>query len=83
MATTISKIAVGKWNDRTNLDYVPVNSVLPNGVRYNAFGVPSTSAVDPGLTRRPYKIEEAGSVTYIMYDDDTNSDVAIFKTEEI
>lgn len=83
MATTISKIAVGKWNDRANLDYVPVNSTLPNGVRYDAFGVPSTSAVEPGLTRRPYKIEEAGSASYIMYDDDAKGDVAIFKIEEV
>lgn len=83
MATTISMIAVGKWNDRANLNFVPVNSALPNGVRYDAFGVPSTSAVEPGLTRRPYKIEEAEGVSYIMYDDDANGSVAIFKIAEV
>ena len=83
MPTTVSMIALGKWDDRANLNYVPVNSALPNGARYNAFGVSNKSAADPGLTRRPYKIEEAEGVSYIMYDDDANNDVAIFKIAEV
>lgn len=82
MSVTIQMVALGRWENRANLNYVPVNSALPNGARYNAFGISSRSATDPGLTRRPYKIEEAEGVSYIMYDDDAKGDVAIFKVAE-
>jgi hypothetical protein len=78
----VTMIAVGKWDDRGNLDFVPCNERV-NGKRYNAFGVQISAAGDPAAVRRPYKIEEVGTTTYVMYDDDTLTDVPIFKTTEI
>ena len=82
MAETIQLIALGRWDNRANLPYQPVNARLANGKRYNAFGVPISQAGDPAEIRRPYKIEESGGITYVMYDDDTFDDVPIFKTVE-
>ena len=79
----ITLIALGKWADRATLNYQPVNSRLANGRRYNAFGVPICAAGDPAETRRPYRIEETGGTTYVMYDDDTTGNVPIFKTAEV
>ena len=76
-------VALGRWADRANLNYQPVNNRFPNGKRYNAFGVPISAAGDPAETRRPYRIEELGSTSYVMYDDDSNADVPIFKTQEL
>jgi hypothetical protein len=81
MSTITTMIAVGRWSKRTNLQYVPCNEKAA-GQKYNAFGVPNSAAMDPTITRRPYKIEENGSTTYIMYDDDTYSDVAIYRIQE-
>lgn len=82
MAQFITLIAVGKWADRAHLAYVPVNNKV-NGRRYNAFGVPISQAGDPAEVRRPYRLEEDGSTTYVCYDDDTLAEVPIFKTEEV
>ena len=82
MPVTVTMVACGRWENRQNLNYVPVNSALPNGVRYSAFGISSKSVTDPALTRRPYKIDESGNTIYIMYDDDQFGDVAIFKVTE-
>lgn len=81
MAQYVTMIAVGKWENRGSLNYVPVNNKIA-GKRYNAFGVPIVSAGDPAEVRRPYKMEEADGTTYVMYDDDSLADVAIFKTVE-
>lgn len=81
MAQYVTMIAVGKWDDRANLNYVPCNERV-NGKRYNAFGVAIVSAGDTAEVRRPYKMEEDGGTTYVMYDDDSNVDVPIFKTVE-
>ena len=83
MATIITTLAVGKWDDRANLNYQPVNNQLSNGRRYNAFGVLISRAGDPAETRRPYKVEEAGGTTYVMYDDDANGGVPIYKMVEV
>lgn len=80
MAQYVTTVAVGKWNDRANLDYAPVNSKV-NGVLYNAFGVRITSAGGTADTRRPYRMEESGNTTYVMYDDDAKGGVPIFKVE--
>ena len=82
MATTITTVALGKWDDRANLNYAPCNNKLANGRRYNAFGVPISQAGDPAETRRPYKVEEDGGTVYVMYDDDSNGDAVIFKMVE-
>lgn len=81
MANYVTMIALGKWEDRATLSYVPVNEKL-NGRRYNAFGVAIVNAGDPAEVRRPYKIEEDGTTSYVMYDDDTKADVPIYKTVE-
>lgn len=83
MAQYVTTVALGRWADRDNLNYKPANSRLEDGKRYNAFGVPISRAGDPAELRRPYKIEEAGNVAYVMYDDDTNDVVPIFKTAEM
>lgn len=82
MPITTQLIALGKWENRASLNYQPVNARLENGRRYNAFGVPISQAGDPAEVRRPYKIEETGGTTYVMYDDDTAEDVPIFKSVE-
>lgn len=81
--TTTTLIALGKWDDRANLNFVPVNNQLANGRRYNAFGVQISRAGDPAETRRPYKIEELDGTTYVMYDDDSAVDVPIYKAVEV
>ncbi len=78
MSVITTMIAVGKWNNKENLNFVPVGERV-NGVRYTAYGVPATSAGDPAAERRPYKIEDNGTDTYIMYDDDSRSDVPIYR----
>lgn len=82
MANYITTIAVGRWNDRANLSYQPVNNRI-NGKCYNAFGVEIYRAGDPAETRRPYKMEESGTTTYVMYDDDSANDVPIYRTTEV
>lgn len=81
MAVYTTTVAVGKWANRKNLTYVPVNNRI-NGKTYNAFGVASDRSIDPVQTRRPYKIEEDGNTSYVMYDDDSAADVAIYRTVE-
>lgn len=83
MAQTVTTIALGTWDERTALPFIPVNSKFPNGARYNAFGVRIASAGDAAETRRPYRIDETGSTTYVMYDDDSEGPVPIYKTEEV
>lgn len=79
--TTTTTIALGIWENRAQLPYLPVNSQLANGARYNAFGVRISRAGDPAETRRPYKIEElADGTSYVMYDDDSAGEVPIYKT---
>ena len=82
MPTTVTTIAVGKWENRKNLEYAPCNERV-KGKRYNAFGVQISQAGDPAEVRRPYKMEEDGTTIYVMYDDDAFADVPIFKTEEV
>jgi hypothetical protein len=50
MAQYVTLIAVGKWENRASLTYVPVNERI-NGKRYNAFGVPISQAGDPAEVR--------------------------------
>jgi hypothetical protein len=80
MPVITQTIAVGKWADRKKLDYQPVNSRVINGSSFNAFGVANRASLDLCLTRRPYKIDESESVTYVMYDDDSESEVAIYRS---
>lgn len=82
MAQIVTMIAVGKWSNRETLNYVPVNTKI-DGVLYNAFGMVSNSAYDQAIIRRPYRIEEDSGVTYVMYDDDTNGAVPIYRTTEV
>lgn len=81
MAQFITMIAVGKWANRESLQFVPVNNKV-NNKRYNAYGVQIVSAGDPAEVRRPYRMEENGGTTYVMYDDDSFDDVPIYKTVE-
>lgn len=83
MPQYVTTVGLGRWEDRASLNYQPVNAQLANGKRYGAFGVPISQAGDPAEVRRPYRIEEAGSVAYVMYDDDSFGDVPIFKTSEM
>ena len=82
MPQYVTMIAVGKWENRASLTYVPVNERV-NGKRYNAFGVPISQAGDPAEVRRPYRMEEDGNTTYVCYDDDSRVDVPIYKTVEV
>ena len=83
MAEYVTSIALGTWDERSTLDFQPVNNRLKDGKRYNAFGVAISQAGDPAETRRPYRIEEIGSTSYVMYDDDANGPVPIYKTSEV
>lgn len=80
MSTITTEIAKGKWSSRGSLPYIPVNNVL-DGTQYNSFGLEVNHPL-AGETRRPYRIETAGSVTYISYDDDSKTDVCIFRVTE-
>jgi hypothetical protein len=82
MARYVTLIAIGKWDNRATLTYVPVNEII-NGKRYNAFGVAFNAAGDPRMIRRPYRMEENGAETYVMYDTDEHTDVPIYKTVEV
>ena len=73
--TITTEIGYGKWNDRKSLDYIPCNSPL-DGKFYGPYG-----DIDP-FERRPYKIEEDGGVSYVMYDEDSNGAVIYRITEE-
>ena len=74
---TITEIAFGMWDERASLEYIPPNSPL-KGKFYGAFG-----DTDFTLTRRPYKIEEASGVSYVMYDDDKNGGAVIYRLTEV
>jgi hypothetical protein len=82
MPVTTTTIALGRWENRTSLDYRPVNAILSNGRRYGPFGVPISQAGDTAEIRRPYRIDEQGSTTYIMYDDDQFGDVPVYRVVE-
>lgn len=73
--TVTTEIAFGKWNDRKSLDYIPCNSPL-DGKFYGPYGDLDS------FERRPYKIEENGGVSYVMYDEDSNGSVIYRITEE-
>jgi hypothetical protein len=80
MSVTTTTIALGKWDNRANLDYKPCNNTLDDGNVYDAYGKRIPYG---GKTRRPYKIEQLDNGTaYIMYDDDSNGDVPIYKVVE-
>ena len=80
MAVTTTTIAIGKWANRANLNFVPCNSRV-NGKFYGAFGLELTNAMAVH-ERRPYRIDENGTTVYITYDDDTNGDVVIYRLQE-
>lgn len=82
MAEHVTLIAVGRWEERNSLSFVPVNEKV-NGILYNAFGVPVSAAGDPAAVRRPYRMEESGTTTFVMYDSDERVDVPIYKIEEV
>lgn len=73
-------LALGKFDNRENLDYKPVNEPI-NGAYYNSFGLKLNHPL-ANVTRRPYKIDTQGDTTYIMFDDDAKSDVCIYKIVE-
>ena len=79
MSTTINTIAIGRWENRAALDYKPVNSVMEDGKTYDARGVPVCCYPRNYTERRPFKIEENGDVAYVMYEDDTEKDVPIYR----
>lgn len=80
MAVITTTIAVGKWSSRASLSYTPCNSGV-NGKVYNPFGVEVGHPLSTH-ERRPYKIEENGTTTYIMYDDDSKGNVPIYRIQE-
>ena len=77
MPVYTTKIAVGKWENRVELEFFPANAKV-NGKRYNAFGIPITHSTEESEIRRPYKIDETSERVYIMYDDDAAGEVPIF-----
>jgi hypothetical protein len=79
----VQMIALGTWAERASLAYKPVNSVLGNGMRYGAYGVPVVTGGDTGGSRRPYRVDESDTTAYIMYDDDANGPVPIYRITEV
>lgn len=73
-------LAIGKFDNRETLNYQPVNEPI-NGACYNAFGVKINHPY-ANAERRPFKVDAQGSVTYIMFDNDANADVCIYKIVE-
>lgn len=73
-------LAIGKFADRENLDYKPVNEPV-NGVFYNSYGLKVNHSL-ANTVRRPFKIDVQGNTTYIMFDDDSKSDVCIYRIVE-
>ena len=80
MAVTTTTVALGKWANRSNLKYQPCNNPV-NGRKLNAFGLQLGDGA-ANMLRRPYKVDEQGSVAYVMYEDDSRTDVPIFRIVE-
>jgi hypothetical protein len=81
----VTKMALGRWDEKYILDYRPVNERQKDGKFYGPYGLPINLDNSP---RRPFKIFKTfdlyeNEYTYIMYDDDTNGDVAIYYVEHI
>ena len=68
MSIITTEVAVGEWEDRANLDYVPCNDAIPGYGFVDALGRKIPAARTEDQNRKPYKVETGGSVTYIKYD---------------
>lgn len=69
MAVITTEIAIGAWEDRETLEYVPCNQHIEGygffdetGIAYNPNGGKELPK------RRPYKAEPGDTVTYLMFD---------------
>jgi hypothetical protein len=82
MPIITTTVAVGKWENRASLEYFPVNGRI-NGKRFNAFGIQIDHPNEKVETRRPFKIDDGGSVVYICYDSDADTDIPIYRIEEV
>lgn len=74
--------AMTTWANRASATYVNIDK--PIGNRYiDAFGRlrPDLSQQN-SLPRRPYKMEEGDSVSYVMYDSDDKGNVPVIKITE-
>ena len=81
MSVITQEISLGKWDNRENLDYRPVNTPI-NGKYYNACGVEVNNSL-AGVKRRPCKIDQQGATAYVMFDDDSFADVVIYRITEV
>lgn len=68
MSIITTEVAVGAWENRTTLTYVPCNERLPGVGHVDAFGRKTPEALKDVYTRRPYKVDAGNSVTYVKYD---------------
>ena len=68
MSVITTEVAVGTWEDRADLDYVPCNDKIPGYGFVDALGRKIPAARTSESERRPYKVESGDGVTYIKYD---------------
>lgn len=69
MAVITTEIAIGVWDDRETLEYVPCNQHIDGFGFFDETGL----AYNPGCyrespKRRPYKADVGEGVTYLMFD---------------
>ena len=74
--------AMTTWANKASATYVNVDKPINN--RYiDAFGRLRPDILrDASLPRRPVKMEEGESVSYVMYDSDDNGNVPVIKITE-
>lgn len=82
MSTKTTAWTIAQWSERTTAQFVPVNTHI-NNVVIDAYGRRSDQAhYLEASPRRPFKVEEGETVSYVMYEDDTAGPVPIIKITE-
>ena len=82
MATKTTTWTIAQWSERTTAEFRPVNTHIGNVV-IDAYGRRSDQAnYLEAIPRRPYKVEEGDTASYVMYEDDTAGPVPIIRIVE-
>lgn len=68
MSVIRTEVAVGEWEDRENLTYVPCNEKVSGYGYVDAVGRKVTAGSGGDMNRRPYLVDTGETVTYIKYD---------------
>ena len=68
MSVIKTEVAVGEWENRANLTYVPCNEKIAGYGYVDAAGRKVSPGSGGDVNRRPYLVETGSTVTYIKYD---------------